>query len=130
MKWNDVYVLAFGSKDELSWQTAFALCLRYNIPLNKMAIFHSDKKTPSLYSGFLSNCTLQSKVIILAHGTQDYIDCAPFGHMSPVTFLLSLYHSLGLRNAGIISFKSCNLGAGFFLEKCKKTVNYFLKICI
>ncbi|HBA9837748.1 TPA: hypothetical protein J1487_004723 [Escherichia coli] len=129
MKWNDVYVLAFGSKDELSWKTAFALCLRYDIPFHKMAIFHTDEKKeiPSQYLGFLSNCTLQSKIIILAHGTQDYIDCSPFGQMSPVTFLLFLYHGLGLRKAGIISFKSCDLGAGFFLEKCKTNCELLFK---
>ncbi len=43
MKWDNVYVLTFQSDDDLSWKTAFSLCLRYDIPLERIAVF--QKKT-------------------------------------------------------------------------------------
>ncbi len=48
--------------------------------------------------------------------------------MSPVQFLLFLYNELGLRCAGIISFKSClYFGSGFFLEKCSANCDLLFK---
>ncbi|EFG6833426.1 TPA: hypothetical protein RXP34_003275 [Escherichia coli] len=126
MKWDNVYVLTFQSDDDLSWKTAFSLCLRYDIPLERIAVFQK-KNILEKDKNFLSASTLQSKIIVLAHGTPDYIDCSPFGLMSPVQFLLFLYNELGLRCAGIISFKSCYLGSGFFLEKCSANCELLFK---
>ena len=72
MKWKDLYILAFESEDDLSWQSAFALCLRYNVPYEKIAVFQAGDQDMK-YKNFLSGATLQSKIIILAHGTTDYI---------------------------------------------------------
>lgn len=93
MKWKDLYILAFESEDDLSWQSAFALCLRYNVPYEKIAVFQAGDQDMK-YKNFLSGATLQSKIIILAHGTTDYIDCSPFGQMDSVSFLLFLKPSL------------------------------------
>lgn len=123
MKWKNIYLIVFESKDDLSWRTSFSLHLRYNIPLCNIAIFQkSDGHSLDLdkYNGFLSHATLDSKIIILAHGTPDYIDASPLGDMYPINFLDFLYNKMGLRYAGVISFKSCMLGSGFFLDKCKK----------
>ncbi|HEC7609703.1 TPA: hypothetical protein R3998_005033 [Salmonella enterica subsp. enterica serovar Muenchen] len=79
------------------------------------------------YHDFLSRTTLGSKIIVLAHGTADYIDASPFGNMYPVFFLQFLYDKLGLRNAGLISFKSCMIGSGYFLDKCAQTCELVFK---
>lgn len=43
MKWDNVYVLTFQSDDDLSWKTAFSLCLRYDIPLERIAVFQKKQ---------------------------------------------------------------------------------------
>ncbi|EBU9822100.1 hypothetical protein ABSZ42_004876 [Salmonella enterica subsp. enterica serovar Newport] len=125
MKWNEIYILVFQSSNDLSWKTAFHLHKRYNIPTDNIAVFLSTDMTK--YHDFLSRTTLGSKIIVLAHGTADYIDASPFGNMYPVFFLQFLYDKLGLRNAGLISFKSCMIGSGYFLDKCAQTCELVFK---
>lgn len=130
MKWSDIYVLVFQSQDDLSWRSAFSLYQRYTLPIEKMAIFCERREMYNeqrKYAGFLSKSTILSKVIILAHGTENYIDASPLGEMYPVEFLSFLYNELGLREAGLITFKSCNIGKSFFLEKCAQSCSLVFK---
>ncbi|EMD3084762.1 hypothetical protein VQY72_002144 [Salmonella enterica] len=130
MKWSDIYILVFQSSNDLSWRTAFSLHQRYALPIEKMAIFCEGTdfyREQKKYTGFLSKSTVSSKIIILAHGTEDYIDASPFGKMYPVELLSFLYDELGLLEAGLITFKSCNIGKGVFLEKCAQNCSLVFK---
>lgn len=116
MKWKDIFLIVFESVDDLSWKTSLALHQRYHIPMVNIAVFQRDNI--HRYKGFLNRATRESKIIILAHGTADYIDASPLGNMNAIEFLIFIHDILGLREAGIITFKSCMIGSGQFLNKC------------
>lgn len=67
-------------------------------------------------SGCFSGSTMLSKIIILAHGTQQGI-LVGWEMLNYMGFALYMQNYLGLRQAGLLSFKCCFLGGETFLEE-------------
>lgn len=75
----------------------------------------------------LSTLTLDSKLIIISHGSKMGCGSSSFGYLHAFN-MYRLLCLLGLDTVGLISFKGCSIGAGVYLEQLKivigKTINY------
>jgi len=70
----------------------------------------------------LSGMTLASKLIIVAHGNPHCL-----AGLSPKQ-TVDLLYSLGLRQVGLLSFKSCEIGAGDFLDQVVDAARHRIQI--
>ncbi len=115
MKWNNVAILILDEIDSTIESTALSYLRKYPHsflvskyePIHSASLSHAEIARADILAQHL---TLFSKLIIIGHGEPH--SCA---HYHP-HLLASYLHYLGVNTVGLISFKSCHLGSGCFLE--------------
>lgn len=120
MTWQDFRVLSLDAADPINRQMARQLQRRYAVPPP-----HSFSNLPvpgftSEPSGFLSQCTLRSRLILVAHGAPSYLrgGCdATTRELTPTLLAKLLVRRMGLRAVGMISAKVCLLGRDDYLRE-------------
>jgi len=111
-KWNKYFILNLTMNDGETCKHARWWSSRYHIPITRIFVLagvggRSGGGAPSP----LAEVDLSSKLIIIGHGHPRAIagmDASQLAHK---------LHAFGLRRVGLISFKSCYLGAGPFLDE-------------
>lgn len=116
MKWNDVYILLLSDGQRPMEADAARLYKdRYYVPDDHCFSLQPIAGFTPISSGCLGGSTMESKIIILSHGNQ-WIICVGPRPLNYRDFALYMQNDLGLRRAGLLSFKCCRLGEGTFLE--------------
>lgn len=116
MKWNDVTLVGLTDDFSTFCPGYYGLKRRYNIP-DARCFFPP-------HANCLANLTLDSKLIIMGHGIPQKME-----DRTPGELVQYLVQTLGLRTVGVISFKTCLIGDGKFLEDFVMRANrYGLKV--
>lgn len=116
MKWDDVAIIALDPKDCAVMGHAKAWRDRYSIPQDRCFAYADEA-----FDGFqpvradsLSFAGPFTKVIVVCHGMPKGLVIE--GRLCFAESLAGLLVAWGLRRVGLLSFKSCQLGAGMFLD--------------
>lgn len=133
MKWNDTYILLFSRGPEMI-RVALGYKARYQTPDTHCFSAQSIPGFSNLSPICLAGATMRSKIIIVAHSNETVIGIDSIiiqgvqSQMKGKQFALHLYR-LGLRMAGLLSFKGCSLGQGQFLDELKEALDHVC-LCI
>ena len=112
--WEEVFLLILDDRNVAVRSCIIACKKRYEIP--ESHIIKITKTNRGLVTGReLSAVSLRSKLIVISHGTERTLQTCFQGEINHFEFF-ELLLELGLKEAGIISFKACNIGKGTFLE--------------
>jgi len=115
MKWNGAVILNLDPGEWVICDSAKAWKDRYGVLDNRCFADGVAQDGFTLVSNnCLANpvCQLGTKLIVCAHGNAQRIH-----NYTPEEFADDLYDRLGLREAGLIAFKACEIGADDFLER-------------
>lgn len=124
--WVDVYLLILDNRG-IAMRSIIRAC-RKRYQLKDCNIITLTRKSRFEITGQeLANLSLHSKLIIVSHGDENTLRTSFQGLINHFE-LFELLLDLGLREAGVISFKACNIGSGFFLEKFKSELCSDMKI--
>src|SRR5262245_8283012 len=98
--------------DELVRALGEAWQRRYDVPVGQALSNFPGARTNFvlLHEGCLSASDLKTKILVCAHGYDDNVAL-----MGPAG-LIAKMQSYGLKEAGLIAFKSCRAGKGTFLD--------------
>lgn len=138
MKWRDARILLLtidrewdGGPDQYHQPADYAvydaagkmLAGRYKVPMEHRR-YHGPHARGFLQAGStsLSGMTLESKLIVVAHGLPTSIS----GYTAER--FARLLHSYGLRDVGLISFKSCYLGKQNFLDDLVRAASGLFRV--
>ena len=115
MKWNNAYMLCLHPTNGVIRSSAIQWKDRYNLPINQCFSLlpgpHLSGNFTLLGQNSLNNITLADKLMIFAHGNAGSV------HTYDPPALADLLANNGLTQAGLISFKACNVGSGNFLNQ-------------
>jgi hypothetical protein len=110
-KWSKYFILNLSMNDRRTCQHAGWWSYRYRIPITRVFVLAgSAGQSGHGASSPLAEVDLTSKLIIIGHGNPWAIE-----RMNAWQLAHKLYE-FGLRRVGLISFKSCYLGGGSFLD--------------
>lgn len=115
MKWNDVFILIAGEGPNIEFGLK-VLKHRYHVPADRCFNFCPAPLEGSVPAsrGCLSRVRLSSKLFLLGHGLPRSFTIA--GKLYFPDSLALFLRDFGLREAGLISFKSCQIGEHNFLN--------------
>ncbi|EEU9882924.1 hypothetical protein EZF51_004796, partial [Escherichia coli] len=116
--WSKVFLLVLDDRGAALRDTVKSYRKRYNIDSNKEVNIREVIDNGGCTGKELSDVTIDDKLIVIAHADARYLRAQKIGLMSPFEFV-ELLSILGLKEAGIISFKCCYLGAQSYLEDIK-----------
>lgn len=123
MKWAKYYLLIIDN-DTQCMKNARYWINRYNIPIENIASSLPTAGFPLAYQDFLGKLDLTGKLIIVGHGNSlPPLLGGVIKRYSPVELVSFLRTNCGLREAGLVSFKACELGIGSFLYDFKEEMD-------
>jgi len=111
-KWNKYFILNLSMNDRQTCMHTGWWSYRYHVPITRIFVLAGVGGWSGGGASFpLAEVDLSSKLIIVGHGHPwaiEGMDASQLAHK---------LHAFGLRQVGLISFKSCYLGAGPFLDE-------------
>lgn len=117
-KWEDYYILVCTT-DYAVRNVFMYVKTRYSVPdencLNISGIPLKGAKSGG--GNCLSSLNLFSKLIIIGHGSPTSLAITDYFESACADDVALLLMEMGLRRVGLISFKSCNIGTGHFLDE-------------
>ena len=118
VKWSNVIVLLLEEHDEKVLFLAQDYTDRYT-KSDDIRCFSADGEVfPALTRDCLRDiCTLETKVLVFAHGDQYTVD-----GMDP-TDLTAYLKKLGIHKVGLLAFKACEVGKGHFLIDLRRRLD-------
>jgi hypothetical protein len=123
MKWNDAYLFLMDADDWMLLKSANDLKEKYQIPDEKCYSTLPAQGFTTKERNFLKQATVYSKIIIVSHGNGGEVIAKrgdQIGGYIPQRFCHFLVTVMGLKQAGILSFKGCSIGSSTYIEELRE----------